>query len=266
MRLGWRAFARTDLVLADLAVALGVLLGVAAAQPAFPAATQKAPGAAAGQVAPADASKTYTNPALGLTFSYPAALETVDGSGTVASGQRMVLGEMALPSARPSQQPQTCTKTLLALGTRQEPGKARTGVLATLTLFDIDLHCLPRKAAKNKSLLNTTLRGFASQGVTELGMMPVSEPVAYRLAGQRAYFAASQGTPVETTDLQSGQSEVMAVITVAANEHILAWMLEANDLDFFNRMLRSRVAFGPGASQELFPTGLQGDGGLNGLP
>jgi hypothetical protein len=212
--------------------------------------------------------QTYTNQALGLTFSYPAELHPIDGAGAVANGRRMVLGEMALPSAQPSQQPDTCTKTLLALGTKPGPesGKARSGVAAMLTLFDIDLRCLPPKAAKNKSLLNTTMRGFASQGVTELGMMPINEPVAYRLAGQRAYFAASQGTPVESTELQSGQSEVIAVITVAANQHILAWMLESNDLDVLNRMFRSQVAFGPGPPQQLFPTGLQGDSGLAGVP
>ncbi|HEX4038794.1 MAG TPA: hypothetical protein VHX37_12110 [Acidobacteriaceae bacterium] len=204
--------------------------------------------------------KTYTNPALQLTFSYPAELQRVDEKGAAASGQRMVYGESALPDAQHSSAPAACTTTVLALGIG--PAKGEAGPIASLTLFDIDLHCLPPKAAKSKSLMKTTLEGFASQGVTELGMIPVAPAAGYPLAGYRAYFAASQGTPVEKTDLQSSQSQVMAVITVAANEHILAWMLQSNDLEFFNRMLTSRVAFGPGPGQPLFPAGLHGDGGL----
>jgi len=205
--------------------------------------------------------KTYTNPALQLAFSYPAELQTMDGKGSAASGQRMVYGENALPNAEHTSGPAACTTTLLALGT--QPPKGQAGAAASLTLFDIDLRCLPPKAAKSKSVMNTALRGFASQGVTELGMMPVSEPVSYPLDGHRAYFAASQGTPVTKTDLQSNQSEMMAVVTVAANEHILAWMLESDDLEFFNRMLESRVAFGPEPGQPLFPAGLHGDDAFN---
>ncbi|MGB7136171.1 MAG: hypothetical protein WBD46_12825 [Acidobacteriaceae bacterium] len=229
----------------------------------------KAQGSGAGQNPPPGTTaalhpapmKTYTNPALLLTFSYPAELRTMDGKGAAASGQRMVYGESALPNAERSSAPAACTTTLLALG--RQPATGQAGAVASLTLFDIDLHCLPPKAAKSKSVMNTALRGFASQGVTELGMMPVSEPVGYPLDGHRAYFAASQGTPVTKTDLQSTQSEMMAVVAVAANEHILAWMLESDDLEFFNRMLESRVAFGPEPGQPLFPAGLHGDDVFN---
>jgi hypothetical protein len=79
------------------------------------------------------------------------------------------------------------------------------------------------------------------------------------LDGHPAYFAASQGTPVTTTNLQSSESQVMAVVAVATDEHIVALMLEANDLGFFNRMLASRVDFGAGPAQPLFAPGLHPD-------
>lgn len=219
-------------------------------------AVAQVPGpSSAGSQASLGASHVYRNAALALTFSYPARLAARDASDADALGQRMVNGENTDPNAARSG-PAPCTKTLLALGTGPGQPGAVAGLVARLTLFDIDLHCLPPKAVKNKKLLYTTLSGFAAQGVTMMGMMPIEEPAGYLLEGFPAYIAASQGTPVANTDLQSGESQVMAVVAVAANEHILAWMMDSNDLGFFNRMLASRVDFGGGQAQPLFAPGL----------
>ncbi len=204
------------------------------------------------------AAHVYTNAGLGLTFSYPAELQPRDAGDADALGQRMVNGENTDPNSAPSG-PAPCTKALLALRAGAERAGPAAGRVADLTLFDIDLHCLPPKAVKNKKLLYTTLRGFAAQGVTLLGMMPVGDPVGYLLEGRPAYFAASQGTPVTTAEVEGGESEVMAVVAVATGEHIVAWMIESNDLGLFNRMLGSSVEFGAGPPQPLFPAGLHSE-------
>lgn len=227
-----------------LGVVLAVLAAAAMGQTAHPPAAATSPGPV----------KVYTNSELQLKFSYPAELAPQDTESTNAMGQRMVYGENTQTGpASGGAPPAACTKTLLAVGARPTKGN---GLDASLTLFDIDLHCLPAKAMKSKSVMDTALRGFASQGVTELGMMPIGEAVRYELDGHRAYFASSQGTPVAKTDVQSGESEVMAVATVEANGHILAWMVESNDLNFFNRMLASAVDLGTGPAQPLFPAGI----------
>lgn len=229
---------------------LAVLISLAAMAQTAP------PPAAAATTGPGPA-KVYTNPALQLRFSYPAELKPQNTESTNAMGQRMVYGENAQTGpAGGGAAPAACTKTLLAVGARPTKGN---GLDASLTLFDIDLHCLPAKAMKSKSVMETALRGFASQGVTELGMMPIGDTVRYQLDGHRAYFASAQGTPVAKTDVQSGESEVMGVVTVEANGHILAWMVESNDLNFFNRMLASQVDLGTGAGQALFPAGIHAD-------
>lgn len=222
--------------------ALFALLAAAAA-----AQTPRPPVTPAPDSGPA---RLYSNPALHLTFSYPAELQPQDPNATNAAGQRMIFGENAPPSATT---PAPCTKTLLAVGTR--PSGA-SSLDASLTLFDIDLRCLPPKAAKSKSIMDETLRGFAAQAVTLLGMMPMGDIHHFLLQGRRAWFAASQGTPVAKTDLQTGQSEIMAAIAVEADGHILAWMFESNDLNFINRMLAGSVDLGVGPSQPLDPVGI----------
>lgn len=230
-----------------------VVLAVVAAAMVGMGQTTHPPAAATGP----ETTKVYTNTELNLRFSYPAELKPQDTESTNAMGQRMVYGENAQAGpAGGGAAPAACTKTLLAVGARPTKGN---GLDASLTLFDIDLHCLPAKAMKSKSVMETALRGFASQGVTELGMMPIGDTVRYQLDGHRAYFASAQGTPVAKTDVQSGESEVMGVVTVEANGHILAWMVESNDLNFFNRMLASQVDLGTGAGQALFPAGIHAD-------
>lgn len=230
-------------------------LGWALLLTATAAAQATPPSSPAMQPSANPAAHTYANAALHLTFAYPAALQPRDAADADALGQRMVNGENTQPDSGPVG-PAPCTKTLLALETKPGASGAGGGLVAHLTLFDIDLHCLPPKAVKNKKLLYTTLRGFAMQGVTLLGMMPVGDPVGYLLDGHPAYFAASEGTPVARADLQAGESQVMGVVAVAAEEHIVAWMMDSNDAAFFHRMLASPVDLGAGAAQPLFPAGL----------
>ena len=195
----------------------------------------------------APALQTYTNAELHLTFAYPAAMRRRATDDTTAVGQRIVLGEKNDPNADPSKAA-PCTRTLMAAETR-----GGTQAAGTLILFDVDLRCIPPKAMKNKKLLDTVLSGFVTQGTSSLGMMPVGPAMGYWLQGHHAFFAASQGEPVNGSGLQSNGSAMWATVAAGVGDHVFVWMLEAGSPELLRAMMTSRVDFGTGTPVALFP-------------
>ncbi len=198
----------------------------------------------------APAMRTLTDSELHLTFSYPAELTPLDPKAATALGQRILYGEDGASDAKTIKSGEGCTKMLLAVG---EDGK----VMAQLSLFEIDLSCVPPKAAKNRKLMDQVLRGLASQGNEVLGMTPLDDPVGFLLEGHHAFFAASQGTPVSSGALQNGEAQVTATVAVAVEGQdklpkILAWHVVSSDSALFNRLLASPVDLGTGQAQPLF--------------
>ena len=200
----------------------------------------------------APALRTFTDSALGLSFSYPAELTPMDARAATVLGKRILFGEDAGDSEK-TKTGSTCLRTLVAVGEDQP-------VMARLALFEIDLSCLPPKAVKNHKLMDQTLQGLASQGNEVLGMTPLDEPAPFLLQGQHAFFASAQGTPVSETALQSSQAEVTATIASEVGgsvkggpSKILAWHLETNSGAMFNRLLACPVEMGTGQAQPLFP-------------
>lgn len=220
MRLGW-----VVLVLVPLAA------GAQTGAPSQPAADAAAQGL-----------RVYRNAELGLTFAYPAELQP-----------------RAAAENEPEQpKPDACTRVLLSVATGRPAGgggaDAERGPSGSIALSSIDGSCVPAKTLKNKKAMDTLLSGMTTEGTTLLGMMPVEDPVGYALEGHHAHFAASQGQPVTANALQPADgSQVIAVIAVFVNGHILSWRLQANTLDLFNRLLGSQVDLGTGTPQALFP-------------
>lgn len=207
------------------------------------------PMTAAGPAAP---EQVYTNPELHVTFWYPAELQARDAKTVAELERRMLFGsDPDFDSAR--MQAAGCSKVLLAVAEPASGGNARQEPAASLTLYDIAPGCVPPTAEKKKKEMDQVLRALAREGTTVLGMMPVEEPQGYSLEGLRAELAAAQGQPVTKTDVQSGEPELMATVAVAVQGHILSWMLEANSLEGFNRLLASRVDFGAGKPETLAP-------------
>ncbi|MFZ0630667.1 MAG: hypothetical protein WA399_00870 [Acidobacteriaceae bacterium] len=209
---------------------------------------------AAGQTqgkAAAPATRTFTDAALHLTFSYPAELTPVDAKDAIALGQRILYGEDGVSDTKAIKSGAGCTRTLLAVG---EEGR----VMAQVALFEIDLSCVPPKAAKNRKLMDQVLQGLSSQGNEVLGMTPMDEPSPFLLQGHHAFFGAAQGTPVSATALQTSEAKVTATIAVEVEGQdgqpkILAWHVESSDTGMFNRLLASPVDLGTGPAQPLFP-------------
>ncbi len=119
----------------------------------------------------------------------------------------------------------------------------------------MDPRCIPEKVLKNQKAANPFLKNVTKQGVTFLGMSPIEDPTFYPIQNHRVYFASAQGTPVTRTDVQAAGSELTAVAATWINGEVLAWVIEADSVDAFNRLLASQVDFGAGKPQALYASG-----------
>lgn len=202
--------------------------------------------------------RTFTESALHLTFSYPAELTPMNAKAATVLGERILYGEDSSDSEK-SNPSAACLTTLLAVGA--DPG-AGGPVMARLALFEIDLRCLPPKAAKNHKFMDQVLHGLAAQGNEVLGMSAIDDPVGFLLQGHHAFFASAQGTPVSPTALQTAPAEVTATVAAEVEGEkrqpkILAWYVASSSAAMFNRMLACPVALGTGPAQPLFPARVQ---------
>jgi hypothetical protein len=203
----------------------------------------------------AEPMRSYTNPELHLTFSYPAELTPRDVATALGAERRMVYGTDAA-AATDQSRADTCAKVLLAVG-EDSAGSGAAGTRASIALFDVNTACYPAKVLRDKKAMDLLLRNMTIQATTEMGMMPIEQPMFYDLEGHRMHFCAAQGTPVTTGDLQTGEAEVIGAAAVAVEGHLLGWVLEANDAVLFNRLVGSEVDLGGGKAQRLFPARVQ---------
>jgi hypothetical protein len=186
------------------------------------------------------AMRTWKDPALQLTIAYPAELQPRDPASVGGSG---------------------CAKVLLAagLGTDpNEPGASDTAPAsdkwASLALSDMGPECIPPKVLKKPKMIDQMMDGLTGGATQTLGLMPLEQPVGYLLQGRHAYVAAAQGEPVSTDVVQPANgAEILAIIAVHVNDHVLIWRMASNDANLVNRMLSSQVDFGTGAPQPLYP-------------
>jgi hypothetical protein len=206
--------------------------------------TAVAPGTTAGPV------QVYANAELHLTFSYPADLAPVDAAAVAAVGRRMVYGANEESDDPDHPKADACTKVLLSVGKGSE---RQAGTWVRLGVLDENAQCFPAKVFQNKKATDALLRNLVKQGTTVMGMMPVEEPVGYLMQGHRAGFCAAQGAPVTGSDVQTGGDQLIGVVAVAVDGHVLGWVLESNDPATLNRLLGSGVDFGAGKVERLFP-------------
>ncbi len=216
---------------------------------------QRAPAAAA----PSSAVITYTNPELHLTFAYPAELKPLAASSVAVEARRMIYGEDTTSDSE-SNRLSTCSTPLLAVGAGSDAGSS-TGTAASIALFELDARCVPAKALKNQKTMDPLLRNLTRQAVTFLGMVPIEDSTFYLIQDHRVYFDAAQGTPVTRSDVQPSGSELTAAVATWLNGRVLCWMLEADSLEAFNRLLASQVDFGAGKPQALYPRGFAASAG-----
>lgn len=184
--------------------------------------------------------RTWKDPALQLTFTYPAELQPRDTASGAGGG---------------------CATVLLAAGLGadpNQPGSSDTAPSsahwASLTLTDMGPGCIPAQALKKTKMMDQMLSGMAGGPTQVLGLMPLEQPVGYLLQGRHAWVAAAQGEPVSTDVVQPANgAEVLAIIAVHDNDHVLIWHLASDQPGLLNRMLSSLVDFGAGSPQPLYP-------------
>lgn len=201
--------------------------------------------------ASAPATRTYTNPELHLTFTYPSELAAMDPAQLPGAERNAAFAgdpdaeSNGLLSGH-------CSKVLLSVG-EVNPGRAG-GVWGSILLVSIDPGCLPPKALKSRKAMDNLLKPLVTGSTQILGMAPVAPETTWPIEGYRVHFAESEGQPVVQGDLQpNGADQTMAVLAVQVGDHVLAWKIESNNKALLNRLLGSRVDFGLGTPQALFP-------------
>lgn len=233
---------------------------VAISQVATPASPSAGAQAAA---APGNAITTYNDPELHLAFSYTKELLPQDARAVAERGHIAFYGNQ--PETDPDHlKSEACSKILLSVSKVSDPKTSLIGLRGdrktiyvkpdpggSISLFDIDRTCIPPNDLKK---MDNTLAVIALQVTKIPGMAAIDQPVWYDIQGHRIHFAAAYGQPVsKDKKTLSPDPQVVAGLAVEVNNHILFWMLEANDIDFFNRLLDSKVDFGSGVPQALFP-------------
>jgi hypothetical protein len=214
--------------------------------------------------APSNAAGNYANPELHLSFSYPQELLPQDVRAVAERGHIAFYGSQ--PETDPDHiKSEACNKPLLSVSKASDPKKSRIGIRSdkktiylkpdpggSISLFEIEKSCIPSKDLKK---MENTLAGIAIQTTKIPGLAPIDRPVWYEIQGHRVHFAAAYGQPI-SKDMKTlgSDSQIIAGLAVEVNDHILFWMLQANDIDFFNRLLDSKVDFGSGTPQALSPT------------
>lgn len=185
--------------------------------------------------------RTYANPALQLTFSYPAELvPSASGSGTACS--RVLLN--AALGTDPNRNASDTASSAASASDRW----------ATLTLSDTVPACIPAQALRKTKIMDRMLSSLAGGPTQVLGLVPMQPPFGYLLLGGHAFLAAAQGQPVSPTGLQPANGdEVLAIIATRVRDHVLVWRMASNDVDLLNRMLASRIDVGTGPPQPLYP-------------
>lgn len=186
------------------------------------------------------AMRTWKDPALQLTFSYPSELQPRDPASVTGAG---------------------CAKVVLAAGLGADPNEPGTSDTApasakwaSLTLSDMGPECIPPQALKKTKVMDQMMYGMTGGATQTLGLMPMEQPIGYLLEGHHAYVAAAQGEPVSTDVVQPANgAEILVLIAVHLNNHVLLWRLTSNDAGLLNRMLASQVDFGAGTPQALYP-------------
>lgn len=193
--------------------------------------------AAQAQTAPL---RTWKDPALQLTFSYPAELQPRSPASVGGNG---------------------CAKVLLAAGVGTDPNQPgaasaapATAKWASLALSDMGPECIPPQALKKPKVMDQMMYGMTGGATQTLGLMPLEQPIGYLLEGLHAYVAAAQGEPVSTDVVQPANgAEILVVIAVHVKDHVLLWRVASNDAGLLNRILASQVDFGAGSPEALYP-------------
>lgn len=194
---------------------------------------------------------------LHLAFSYPADLQAMDAKSLADATGNSRFGADSGENTDTAQ-PGACGKVLLSVG--QVTDGSHGKVWGLLTLLDVGPTCIPPKALKSKHAMDSLLKPLVTGGTQVLGMMPLGTENTYLIQGRKMHFAGAQGQPVAKTDLQPvEQSQTVAHMAMAVDDHILLWKVESNNSALLNRMLASQVDFGDGPPQPLFPGRLQND-------
>lgn len=203
-------------------------------------------------------SEIYKDPELHVTFEYPAELHPMNPQDLPGLSRTARFSNDPDVGTNDNLEPGQCSKRLLTVGaTGLGP---QGGAWGSISLVEVQPECIPPKALRSKHAMELMLEPLVKGGTQVLGMMPMGPVSNYPVQEHKVFMAAAQGQPVQPDDLQTTQgTESLAILATQVQDRILSWRIESNSLRLFGLMLGSRVDFGSGTPQVLFPGHLGGD-------
>lgn len=130
---------------------------------------------------------------------------------------------------------------------------------ATMLLAELDPNCL---SGAEQVSGQPELPVMAQQFLATPGMAAVAQPASYTIGWQKVFMAAAQGHPETPAPAGSDASVrpaatpftifTMAVATTW-NNHLLVWLMSANQIHLLDEISKSQVRFGRAAAGPLYP-------------
>ena len=222
-----------------------------------------------------DTSTLFASAPLNLRLQFPALLERRETGTAWQNGRLTILGLSKAPGET-SGNVGACLRPLLLAHTPEPAQPSATtehpaaegretvvtvtpAASATLLLAELDPNCL---SGEEQVSGHKELPVMAQQFLATPGMAAVAEPTSYTIGSQKVFMAAAQGHP-ETPAPAGSDATVrpaatpFTIFTMAVattwNNHLLVWLMSANQISLLDQVSKSRVRFGRAAEAPLYP-------------
>ena len=220
-------------------------------------------------------STMFASEPLNLRLEFPALLRKQDVNTALQDGRIAILGLTKAPGESQGSVG-ACLRPLLLAQTPEPLQRSTTSerpsadgsetvvtvtpaASATLLLAELDPNCL---SGEEQVSGHKELPVMAQQFLATPGMAAVAQPASYTIGSQKVFMASAQGHP--ETPAPAGSDPTVrpaatpfTIFTMAVattwNNHLLVWLMSANQIGLLDQVSKSRVGFGRAAEAPLYP-------------
>ena len=234
--------------------------------------TTETPGQTAGNSAADAPAKTakFTNSRLGFSFEYPDDLvpkKLPDAAEQhSATAKRQPADEtpeykkvdnctQVVLQAKRKDDPERTTGTIAFYGNGKKPDFAiNPSIQASVTIAEMDIACFPKEYVDHEEEVASGIAQAAIQGQE---LKQIDDTLWYDVDGHKVHMAAAMG-PTIITDKNGKETQVpptryVAGLSTVVHGTVVLWIVEANEVAYFNRILNGTVQFGEDKPLPLFP-------------
>jgi len=154
--------------------------------------------------------------------------------------------------------PEHATGTIAFYGNGRKPEfEINPTIHASVTISELDVACIPQEFRGRE---DEVASGLALSVIQAKDLKQIDQPLWYDVDKHKVHLAAAMG-PTNVPDKDGKQADptktrYVAGVATVINGTLTLWMFEANDVDYFNRMLRGDILFGNDKPLPLFPASI----------